>query len=186
LKEYTGWFFDLYAQKDGVVVWLAGEDGKPYSFTQLFPITFYAGGPFHRLRQLWKYLKDKPVQLARTQRRDLHEGMKDLLEVKVLNPSAFDELFKDVYRLFPDLLYFDTDIPLILRYAVEYGVFPLARCRVEVNHGWNISNITPLDTPWKSDRIPIHLTAVQNIYLSTLINSNISFPWLMLVDYYSP
>jgi DNA polymerase II len=149
MKEYSGWFFDLYAQKDGVVVWLVGEDGKPYSFTQSFRVTFYAGGPFHRLRQLWKYLKDKPVELDRTQRADLHEGMKDVLEVNVLSPSSFDELFKEVYRLFPDLLYFDTDIPLILRYAAEYGVFPLARCKVEVNHGWNISSITPLDAPWE-------------------------------------
>jgi DNA polymerase II len=105
------------------------------------------------LRQLCKYLKDKPVRLARSQRRDLHEGMKDVLEVKVLTPCSFDELFKDIYRLFPDLLYYDTDIPLILRYAAQYGVFPLARCRVEVKDGWNISNITPLDTPWELEPI---------------------------------
>jgi DNA polymerase II len=155
LREYTGWLFDLYAQKDGVVVWLLGENGKPYSFTQPFPITFYVGGPFHRLRQLWKYLKDKPVQLARTKRADLHEGMKDVLEVNVLNTASFDELVKDVYQLFPDLLYYDTDIPLILRYAAQYGVFPLARCRVEVKNGWNISNIVSLDTPWELDpRLP--------------------------------
>ena len=79
MKEYTGWLFDLYAQKNGVVVWLVGEDQKPYSFIQSFPITFYVGGPFHRLRQLWKYLKDKPVRLARTERTDLHEGLKDVL-----------------------------------------------------------------------------------------------------------
>jgi DNA polymerase II len=149
LREYVGWLFDLYAKKDGVIVWLVGEDGKPYSFTQSFPITFYVGGPFHRLRQLWKYLKAKPARLARTQRRDLHEGMKDVLEVNVFSPSSFDELFKEVYRLFPDLLYYDTDIPLILRYAAEYGVFPLARCRVEVKKEWNISKIKQLDSPWE-------------------------------------
>jgi DNA polymerase-2 len=149
LKEYTGWFFDIYAQKDGVAVWLVGEDGKAHSFMQAFPITFYAGGPFHRLRQLWKYLHDKPVQLARTQRRDLHQGMKDVLEAKVLHPAFFDELFQGVYRVFPDLLYYNTDIPLILRYGAEYGVFPLAHCQMKVDKGYNISNITPIDTPWE-------------------------------------
>src|SRR5215211_3908294 len=140
MKEYTGWLFDLYAHpKQGLVLWIVGEDGRPHSFTQSFPITFYVGGPFHRLRQLWKYLKDKPVRLSRAQRRDLHDGMKDVLEVNVLFPSSFDELFKDVYRLFPDLLYYDTDIPLILRYAAINGVFPLAHCRVEVKKGWGIS-----------------------------------------------
>jgi DNA polymerase-2 len=151
MKEYIGWLFDLYAHKQGVVLWLVGEDKKPHSFTQPFQITFYVGGPFHRLRQLWKFLKDKPVSLSRTQREDLHEGIKDVLEVSFIHPSLFDELFREINQRFPDLLYYDTDIPLILRYAAEYGVFPLGRCRVQVKHGWEISTITPLDTPWELD-----------------------------------
>ena len=84
MKEYTGWLFDLYAHpKQGIILWLVGEDKKPHSFTQPFQITFYVGGPFHRLRQLWKFLQEKPVRLSRTQREDLHEGMKDVLEVNV-------------------------------------------------------------------------------------------------------
>ena len=63
MKEFFGWLFDLYPQKDGIVLWLVGEDHKPHSFTQTFPITFYAGGPFHRLRQLWKFLQKKSVRL---------------------------------------------------------------------------------------------------------------------------
>src|SRR5215211_1129740 len=151
MKEYIGWLFDLYAQKDGIVLWLVGEDKKPHSFIQPFPIPFYVGGPFHRLRQLWKFLREKPVRLSRTQRRDLHEGMKDVLEVNVLNPSLFDDLFRDVNQLFPDLLYYDTDIPLLLRYSAEYGVFPLGRCRVQIKHGWSLSKVTPLDNPWELD-----------------------------------
>jgi DNA polymerase II len=151
MKEYTGWLFDLYAQKDGIALWLTGKDNKPHSFTQPFSIRFYVGGPFHRLRQLWKFLWEKPVRLSRTQRRDLHEGMKDVLEVNVLNPSLFDGLFREVNQLFPDLLYYDADIPLLLRYSAEYGVFPLGRCRVQIKHGWSISSITPLDNPWELD-----------------------------------
>jgi hypothetical protein len=150
-KEYSGWLFDLYEQNDGVVLWLVGEDRKPHSFTQSFPITFYVGGPFHRLRQLWKFLREKPVRLSRTQRQDLHEGIKDVLEVDVLHPALFDELFKEVNQRFPDLLYYDSDIPLLLRYAATFGVFPLGRCNVDVEQGWAISKITPLDTPWELD-----------------------------------
>jgi len=154
MKEYTGWLFDLYAHpKQDIVLWLVGEDGKPHSFTQTFQVAFYVGGPFHRLRKLWKFLREKkkPVRLYRTQRRDLHEGMKDVLKVNVLNPSSFDKLFKEVNQLFPDLLYYDTDIPLILRYAADFGVFPLGHCKVEVREGWEISNITSLDIPWELD-----------------------------------
>jgi DNA polymerase II len=152
MKEYTGWLFDLYAHpKRGIVLWIVGEDQKPHSFTQPFQITLYVGGPFHRLRQLWKFLREKPVQLSRTQREDLHEGMKDVLEVDVLNPALFDELFREIHQRFPDLLYYDVDVPLILRYSTVHNVFPLGRCKVEVEQGWEISRITSLDTPWELD-----------------------------------
>jgi DNA polymerase II len=152
MKEYTGWLFDLYAHpKQGIILWLVGEDKRPHCFTQPFQVVFYAGGPFHRLRQLWKFLQEKPVRLYRTRRDDLHEGAKDVLEVTVLNSSSFDELFREVNERFPDLLYYDTDIPLVLRYGAEYGVFPLAHCKVEVARGWEISRITPLETPWELD-----------------------------------
>ena len=161
MKEYTGWLFDLYIQKENIVLWLVGEDQKAYSFTQSFPITFYVGGPFHRLRQVWKFLLEKPVKLHRAQRRDLHEGMQDVLEVKVLNPSLFEELFREVNQNFPDLLFYDVDLSLILRYAAEYGVFPLGRCRVEAEPGWKISRITPLDTPWELDPVLPNLRILQ-------------------------
>jgi DNA polymerase-2 len=151
LKEYTGWLLDLYACKDGVTLWIVGEDKKPHSFTQAFQITFYVGGSFHRLRQLWKFLREKPVRLSRTERRDLHKGMKDVLEVNVLAPTLFDQVFKEVYEHFPDLLYYDTDIPLILRYAAKHGIFPLGYCQVDVNTGWKISRIRSLDSPYELD-----------------------------------
>jgi DNA polymerase-2 len=162
MREYSGWLFDLYAHpKQGIVLWIVGEDGKPHSFTQPFQITFYVGGPFHRLRQLWKFLQSQPVRLYRTQRRDLHEGMKDLLEVRILPPVSFDELFREVHRRFPDLLYYDVDLPLILRYAAQYNVFPLAHCKVKIEEGWEISEIMSLDNPWGLDpRLP-HLRVLQ-------------------------
>jgi DNA polymerase-2 len=151
MREYIGWLFDLYAQKEGITLWLVGEDQKPYSFTQPFQVTFYVGGPFHRLRELWKFLRMKSVRLSRTQREDLHEGITDVLKVNVFQPSSFDELFKEVNWHFPDLYYYDVDIPLILRYSAEYRVFPLGRCSVEVEQGWELSRITSLDTPWEID-----------------------------------
>lgn len=156
MREYTGWLFDLYAHpRQGMVLWLVGEDKKPHSFIQRFEIVFYVGGPFHRLRQLWKFLRDKSVRLYRAQQTDLHEGMKDVLEVHVLNPFLFNAFFKEVYRFFPDLHYYDVDIPLVLRYAAEYGVFPVGLCKIEVEQGWEISRITPLDDPWQLDsRLP--------------------------------
>src|SRR5271157_2513658 len=154
MKEYAGWLFDLYPDpKHGLTVWLLSEDGKSHSFTQEFSITFYAGGPVHRLRQLWKYLKEnQQFVLSRIGRDDLYSGKKDVLEVRVPNPVAFEELFKEINQRFPDLTYYDVDIPIILRYGATFNVFPLAYCKVEVEQGWEISSITVLvDTPWELD-----------------------------------
>ena len=58
MKKYVGWLFDLYAhQTKGVVLWLAGEDGKPYSFHQDFETVFYASGPVQRLHELGAFLR---------------------------------------------------------------------------------------------------------------------------------
>jgi DNA polymerase-2 len=87
--------------------------------------------------------------------------MKDVLEINVLNPSLFEELFQDVNRHFPDLLYYDVELPLILRYAAKYAVFPLGRCRVEVEQGWMISRITSLDSPRDLDPLLPELRVLQ-------------------------
>ena len=60
MKEVRGWLFDLYAHpQKGVVLWLLGEDRKPHCFHQDFENTFYAGGSFPRLRELWIFLRTK-------------------------------------------------------------------------------------------------------------------------------
>ena len=177
----TGWLFDLYAHpKQGVVLWIIGEDGRPHSFTQSFQITFYLGGPFHRLRQAWKFLRDKPVRLARTQRDDLHEGTQEVLEVNVFQPCLFDELFKEVYKRFPDLLFYDVELPLILRYAAAYNIFPLGRCTVKVKEGWEISEMASLDTPWELDP---HLPDLRVLQIRPDINPSHAPPTFLSVHF---
>jgi DNA polymerase II len=182
MKEYTGWLFDLYDNpKHGITVWLLGEDGKSHSFTQEFIITFYVAGSVHRLRQLWKYLKEnQQVVLSRTERDDLYSGKKDVLEVRVPSPSAFDELFKEVNQRFPDLSYYDVDISLILRYAAAFGVFPLAYCKVEAEQGWEISSISALDTPWELDP---KLPNLRILYIQPDVNPAHAVPQYLLVEF---
>ena len=181
MKEVTGWLFDLYAHpKQGIIVWIIGEDQRPHSFTQPFQITFYVGGPFHRLRQAWKFLRDKPVRLARTQRDDLHEGTQEVLEVNVLQPCLFDDLFRDVYGRFPDLLFYGVELPLILRYAAAYNVFPLGHCTVKVKEGWEISEMTSLDTPWELDP---HLPDLRVLQIRPDINPSHAAPTFLSVHF---
>ena len=108
MNDLRGWLLDLYADEtDGLVFWLLAEDGRRLRLTQLFPTTFYAHGPFPRLRTLWRFLQQQPisVKLSRTVREDLFAGPLDVLAVTVPNPALQPGLFRQVERRFPDLTY---------------------------------------------------------------------------------
>ncbi len=152
MNQYTGWLFDLYAHPDkGVVIWLLGEDGKPYCFHQDFEVVFYAGGSMPRLRELWRFLKSRKVKLAYTQRDDLFAGPQDVVEVRLPQPSAYPQLFKQVNRNFSDLVFYDADIPLPLRFMAARNVFMMALCSVSAQPDGKLMSITTSDSPSELD-----------------------------------
>ncbi len=157
MVERRGWLLDLYEDKeDGLVLWLLGEDGLRYRLRQSFPIIFYAAGPFPRLRQLWRYLQARPValELGRTQKRDLFAGLLDVLDVQVCSPALQASLFLDLSRRFPDLDYYNADIPITVRYAAQHEIFPLSYCQVTADEAGMIQQIAPLDSRWDLDPSP--------------------------------
>ena len=167
MVEYSGWLLDLYADpQDGLVLWLLGDDGERRRLRQSFPVTFYAAGPFPRLRLLWHALQAQPVavSLARTEHRDLFQDEPvTVLAARVQNPTQQPRLFAQMAENFPDLTYYDADIPLALRHAALHGTFPMGRCRVSVDEqGW-VQEMTPLETPWELDpsQPPLRLMAIK-------------------------
>ena len=160
-ESISGWLFDVYPGESGLTLWVIGEDGQRHCFNQDFAAALHAAGPDARLRQLWKWLQRQPipVRLARTQRRDVFKGMRTVLAVEVLQPASLDALFRKAESSFPDLTWYDADIPLALRYAAAWDVFPLARCRLETRDG-KVSSISPLDTPWDLEPLPAPLRSL--------------------------
>ncbi len=137
MAEFSGWLLDLYEDaRDGVVLWLIGEDGTRHRLHQNFPVSFYAAGPPASLRALWRWLEKQPegVRLAREERRDLFlPDPVTVLSAEVPNPAAQVQLFKRVSQAFPALTYYDADLQLSLRFAARTGAYPMARCRVEAD-----------------------------------------------------
>ncbi len=76
--------------------------------------------------------QDVETRLSRQVRRDAFLGDTTVLRVEVPRPAQLDGLFRRAVLVFPDLTWYDGDISLALRYAAAFGVFPLARVRVEV------------------------------------------------------
>ena len=150
-----GWLLDIYPDAQGVSLWFLEENGVRHHLHQDFPVTFYASGSFPQLRAAWKWLRSQPetLQLARDERRDLFVGTVPVLSV-LSQPVHTSHLFTRLTRLFPDLTYYDSDLPLWLRYTSRYNVFPLAHCDVQVNSQSQVEGIQPLNSPWELD-IPL-------------------------------
>ena len=136
MNEIRGWLLDLYEHsQQGTVLWLLGEDGQRHCLRHLLPVAFYASGPFERLRLAWRWLESQPFALCldRTQRQDLFAGLITVLAVQLTDAAVLPHLFRQMVACFPDLDYYDVDLPLALRYAAAYDLFPLARCRALVD-----------------------------------------------------
>jgi len=155
MDEITGWLFDLYEHHErGLVIWIIAEDGSRLCLRMEFPITFYVAGDFKMLRAAWIFLRGK-AQLARTRKRDLYLGERDVMSVTVMQHS---NLLHELQNQFPMLDYYDADIPPTLRFISHAGVHLLGRCRVVMDGTW-IQSIQQLDTPWQitSEVIPLRV-----------------------------
>lgn len=153
--ERTGWLLDVYADiAQGVVVWLLGDDGQRYQLQQPMTSTFYARGTFPRLRECWRFLRGQgiPVTLSRARREDLFDGLVDVLAVAT-DTAVLPRLFRHTQTQFPDLDYYDADIPVSVRYAARFGVTPTLRCQVTAADGV-ISTVAPLASRWQVDQAP--------------------------------
>ncbi len=150
MNEISGWLLDLYAGQTDLSLWIIGDDGARHHLHHVFPTTFYVAGPFPHLRQVWQFVRQQPIiaDLARVTRRDLFSGSLNLLAIQVPNPAQQPKLLYQIIKRFPELDYYDTDIPLSVRYAATYNLFPLARCRIWVDDENQVRDIEALDDPW--------------------------------------
>jgi len=156
MAEAIGWLLDVYAEEDGITLWLLTDDDKRLHLRMEFEVTFYAAGEFSLLRQAWKYLREKNVRLERTVRRDLFLGERDVMAVTTPDPANIQKLFGDLQRQFPSLDYYDADIPITLRFIAQTNTHLLGRCRIRLDDGW-VQSIEPLSSPWEIDPTPIPL-----------------------------
>ena len=158
MEAFNAWMLDVLPGEisgaAGASLMLIGEDGSRRWWRQPFTVTFYAAGPAARLQALQRRLEELPGQAPPrfffTERRDLFQARPlHLLGIEAQDAQSQDELFNEAWRFFPDLTFYDADIPLALRYAAATGVFPLCKCRVQPGGDGLISAVTPLTTPWE-------------------------------------
>lgn len=153
MDEISGWLFDLYEHPErGIILWVISDTGERLRLRMDFAITLYAAGDTTRLREAWRYLKGR-AQLARTKRRDLFMGERDVMAVTF---DCTEKIFHDLHTRFPELDYYDADISITLRFIARTDCHLLGRCRI-TTQGERIQSIEPLTSPWSMEHEPIPL-----------------------------
>lgn len=148
-----GWLFDVYPAGDGMAVWVIDPEGRPHVLRDTFTPAFYVAGPRQALGAVCRDLRARraPVSLRRVERLDLFlDRPLEVLEVGVRFPALTARLFRQTAEAFPNLIYYDADIPLPQRYTLARGVFPLAYCAVE-HAGGRVRALEAFDSPWELD-----------------------------------
>ncbi len=92
------------------------------------------------------------VKLARVERCELGSAAPlSVLAIQVLQAAEQPRLFAQASQAFPDLTFYDADLPITLRHAAVYDTFPLARCRILADERGEIQELSVLDSPWDLD-----------------------------------
>ena len=180
--DCQGWLLDVYAhQESGVTLWLLDEAGQRRLLRQPFPVTFYAAGPFPRLRALWQYAQRQtpPPRLARTQRATLEGETLDLLALE-LDAAVQPRFFRRVQAAFPDLDYFDADVPLPVRYAARFDWFPTLPGRVRLDDQGAVREVAPRLSRWEEER---PLPPLRLLTLSPDCDPDLAEPRCLLVGW---
>ncbi len=149
MNKHEGWWLQSYLNDErGMTVWLIDQLGERKKFSLDVDVTFYAAGPFPRLRQLWRFLKSQPipVSLARQQHTEIFAGSIDLLAVTV-DIAQQKKLFYRVLHDYPDLDFYNADVLPSLHLTAQHNIFPLAKCTLSAEQQ-RIIDIAACDTPW--------------------------------------
>ncbi len=98
-------------------------------------------------RTLSKAAAAAPLSARLAARKDLFAGQIPVLAITLAAPAALPQVFRRVAAAFPDLEYYDADLPLSLRFAHRTGVFPLLACRLWYS-GSRLYKIAALESRW--------------------------------------
>ena len=135
MNKVEGWLLQSYLNKErGMTVWFIDQSGERKKFHLDVEVTFYAAGPFPRLRQLWRFLQAQPIHasLSRQRHSDLFAGPIDLLAVTT-DIAQQKKLFYRVLQQFPDIDFYNADLLPSLHLTARHNIFPLAKCLLSID-----------------------------------------------------
>jgi hypothetical protein len=106
LNRINGWIFDVYADEQGMAVWVIDSEGVARQLRDALAPSFFVFGSHADLHAVCVMLSTArlPVRLRRAERHDLFLRRDlTLLEVQVLRPLLFASIFARVRAFRPAL-----------------------------------------------------------------------------------
>ena len=155
-----GFLLDVAADRDEVVAWVKGDDGRAVALRAPYRPSFFVAGPRAALDELAAALPLVPgvVDVGREMRLlGLKPGRRNVLRVTTRGDAALTSAARmvDARGEHRDFDLYDVDLRASQRYLVERGLFPFARVR-----GDDAAGLSTEEDAWSLDYAPPPLVAV--------------------------
>ncbi|MBI4811620.1 MAG: hypothetical protein HY800_09330 [Ignavibacteriales bacterium] len=135
IRNLSGFFFDLYPVRNGMVIWVIGDDGKAYHCFDPFHPSFYlrlATSDERRVTTLVQRFKLQ-VTIGKEKKLELFSGEEwEVTKITVHNPLQLNNCVWTFQKFFPHFVFYNSNIPVAQMYLYDRQVFPLARCEFRI------------------------------------------------------
>jgi DNA polymerase-2 len=154
MQQFTGWLLDIYPLPDGMAVWLIADDGRRLRAVDKWLPRFFITGTPEEADRVKKFLgrDGVPVSSAKTLRREFMTGEEiPVWEFRVGNAANFPRLTTQARLAFPNIDFFDADIPVDRMWFYENRRHPLARVEAEMSADGTLIRMDVRDSIWDLD-----------------------------------
>lgn len=140
----SGWFFDVYPVRGGVIIWIIGEDNTAYHCFDPFHPSFYLHlepSDARRIPALVHRL-NLPVTIGKEQKREIFSGSEiEVTKITVHDPLQLSRCVRSLQSFFPHFVFYNSNIPVAQMYLYDRGIFPLAQCKFIVTQDQMLQRI---------------------------------------------
>ena len=132
----SGWFFDAYPVRGGMVIWIIGDDGRAHRCFDPFRPSFYLHGQDEGTTSALLRRFGGLVTATRERRLELFSGEEwPVTKVTVNDPLELSRCVRSLQHHLPHFAFYNSNIPVAQMYLYDRGVFPLARCAFVMEGG---------------------------------------------------
>jgi len=154
MERTMAWLLDIYPLHDGMAVWFIADDGRRLMAVDKWRPRFFITGTADEADRLEKFLSQggAPVEMNKTHRQEFMTGEEiPVWEFRVGNPAGFPRLTAEARLAFPDIDFFDADIPVDRMWFYENRRHPLARVEAEIAGDGTLTRLEVRDSIWDLD-----------------------------------